>query len=74
PSRKGRVGLCATIFFIGEKPQKKDFRCYPSRGAAHQHISIQNFDPAISKNKQIHFFLIYQIRVICVANHKLQMQ
>ncbi|WP_206742086.1 hypothetical protein, partial [Flavobacterium psychrophilum] len=54
PKRSGRA--MRYNLFYRRKAQKKDFRCYPSRGAAHQHISIQNFDPAISKNKQIHFF------------------
>ncbi|MCB5984684.1 hypothetical protein LIT13_13865, partial [Flavobacterium psychrophilum] len=58
--------------FLSAKSLKK--RISAAIPHAAQHISIQNFDPAISKNKQIHFFLIYQIRVICVANHKMQMQ
>ncbi|MCB5984789.1 hypothetical protein LIT13_14425, partial [Flavobacterium psychrophilum] len=65
-SRKGRVGLCATIFFIGEKPQKKDFRCYPSRGAAHQHSAFKILTQLFPKtNKSIFFNLSNPCHLRC---------
>ncbi|MCB5984954.1 hypothetical protein LIT13_15295, partial [Flavobacterium psychrophilum] len=58
--------------FLSAKSLKK--RISAAIPHAAQHISIQNFDPSYFQKQTNPFFLIYQIRVICVANHKPQMQ